>query len=329
MKPIISIIVPVYNVEIYLNQCIDSLLHQTHKDFELILVDDGSTDRSGSICDSYKEIDKRIIVIHKKNGGLSSARNAGIEISKGTYIAFVDSDDWIHPDMYYHLLNSLLESKADIALGRLNKVSQNKSFFYSNYSNDKSNILSKEILITKLLKYEIDSSSCSKLFNSKLFKNDRFPVGITNEDFALLYKLFLNSNFGVTNNFAIYNYRDREGSITNSTSNKFIIDEYLNALDMVKFINNQSPTLTPIAKSYLFKKLHNVLTSFLTKKLINKSNYSFIHFKKDLNYFIPEIIINSYTKINTKLKLILIFISPFLYQLLYKLKVIVFLKSFF
>lgn len=121
----ISIIVPVYNVEKYLNRCLDSILNQTFTDFELILVDDGSTDNSGIICDEYKTKDNRIKVIHKENGGLSSARNAGLDIARGRYIGFVDSDDFISKDMYQILYNEAEKNKADMIMCEFKKVDKN------------------------------------------------------------------------------------------------------------------------------------------------------------------------------------------------------------
>ena len=114
MNPVISIIVPVYKVEKQLNKCIESILNQTFKDYELILVDDGSPDNCGHICDEYEKKDSRIKVIHKKNGGLSDARNAGLDIALGKYIGFVDSDDIIHPQMYEKLYNCINKSNLDI-----------------------------------------------------------------------------------------------------------------------------------------------------------------------------------------------------------------------
>ena len=114
MEELISIIVPVYNVEKYLEKCVDSIINQTYKNIEIILVDDGSKDNSGKICDIIKEKDERIKVIHKQNGGLSDARNAGLKIAKGTYIGFVDSDDYIAEDMYQTLYSLSKEKNADI-----------------------------------------------------------------------------------------------------------------------------------------------------------------------------------------------------------------------
>ena len=115
-NPLISIIIPVYNVEKYLAKCVESVINQTYKKIQIILIDDGSTDNSGKICDDFKLKDNRIEVIHKKNGGLSDARNAGLKIVKGDYIGFIDSDDYIEKDMYETLLCLLIENNADISI---------------------------------------------------------------------------------------------------------------------------------------------------------------------------------------------------------------------
>lgn len=118
-SPLISVIIPVYNVEKYLRQCLESVIGQTYINLEIILVDDGSTDGSSKICDDFAAIDDRIVVIHQYNAGLSSARNAGLDIMKGDYVSFVDSDDWIEKDMFAILLSSLEDEKADIAISRI------------------------------------------------------------------------------------------------------------------------------------------------------------------------------------------------------------------
>ena len=116
-NPLISVIVPVYNVEKYLGKCVDSILAQTYENLEIILVEDGTKDNSGAICDAYAAKDSRIRVIHKENGGLSSARNAGMDIARGEYFGFVDSDDWIEPKMYETLLNLAEKYHADLVCG--------------------------------------------------------------------------------------------------------------------------------------------------------------------------------------------------------------------
>ena len=125
MKELISIIVPVYNVEQYLDDCLISIINQTYKNIEIILIDDGSTDKSGKICDEYAKKDSRIIVIHKENGGVSSARNAGLRIAKGAYIGFVDPDDWIAEDMYEVLYSNAKKYDADVSVCKYKIVKNN------------------------------------------------------------------------------------------------------------------------------------------------------------------------------------------------------------
>ena len=115
-KHLVSIVVPVYNVEKYLKRCVDSIINQSYNNIEILLVDDGSTDSSGKICDDYLKKDSRIKVIHKQNGGLSDARNFGIDKSTGDYLSFIDSDDWIEKDMIMNLFNSIINEKSDISI---------------------------------------------------------------------------------------------------------------------------------------------------------------------------------------------------------------------
>ena len=134
MDSLISIIVPVYNVELYLNECINSIRNQTYKNLEIILIDDGSTDNSGKICDEYAKIDSRIVVIHKENKGVTSARKVGVEIANGKYIGFVDSDDYIDKEMYKNMLKKILETDADfIDCGCIRFSDSNNIYYPKNF----------------------------------------------------------------------------------------------------------------------------------------------------------------------------------------------------
>ena len=148
----ISIVVPVYKVEKYLNRCVDSILNQTYTDFECILVDDGSPDKCGQICDEYAELDKRIRVIHKENGGLSDARNVGIDAAKGEYILFVDSDDWIHPQLIELTLKIIIKEKADVVSYDYKKVNNagNLPFYDVDEEIGKVTTYSREYIIENL-----------------------------------------------------------------------------------------------------------------------------------------------------------------------------------
>ena len=178
----ISIIVPVYNVEKYLNRCFDSILNQTFTDFELILVDDGSTDNSGIICYEYKTKDNRIKVIHKENGGLSSARNAGLDIARGKYIGFVDSDDFINKDMYKILFDTIQANNSDMVICDYYKVNEDDINKFRNLKCNCENIKIKnlnnlESIDNLFLTGEKFIYAWNKLYKRELFNDLRYEKG--------------------------------------------------------------------------------------------------------------------------------------------------------
>ena len=212
----ISVVVPVYNVMNYLKQCLDSIIQQTYTNIEIILVDDGSTDQSGSICDSCKEKDSRITVIHKKNGGLSDARNAGLNICKGDYISFVDSDDYLSPYFYEILMGVAEKKNCDIvALKRgtsfwdgeeIPALAKDKDEFAVRYLNSHD-------VLERMLYQEIATGAQFKLYKKEAFDNIRFPVGYLYEDVATTYKPFFNAKECAIVEADIYAYRKRRNSI--------------------------------------------------------------------------------------------------------------------
>lgn len=189
---LLTVIVPVYNVEKYLDTCIKSIINQTYSNLEIILVDDGSKDDSGRICDKYAEKDKRIKVIHKENEGLSEARNLGIKLSKGDYITFVDSDDYIDERMYEILIHDLEYYDVDIATCDYLRVEDySKKAEISN----EVNIYDKKEALCKLLKNEeYKDYAWNKVYKKKLFKDIWYPKGRVQEDVAVTYKLIINGN---------------------------------------------------------------------------------------------------------------------------------------
>lgn len=219
MKPIISIIVPIYNVEKYLPKCIESILNQTFKEFELILVDDGSPDNSGAICDKYAEKDKRIRVIHKANGGLSSARNIALDTAIGEYIGFVDSDDYIDKYMYENLYKLCVETNSDIGVcnfvRELNGEIRNKEFklIVKEFNNLEA---MRELFKGILYRF----SACNKLFKRECINEIRFPEGRIHEDLSTTYKVFSNAKKVVYTSYGGYIYIKRENSILTSTFNE-------------------------------------------------------------------------------------------------------------
>lgn len=213
----ISIIVPVYNVESYLKRCVDSILKQTYKNLEIILVDDGSTDSSGAICNWYSEHDERIKVIHKINGGLSSARNAGIEIASGDYISFVDSDDWIVEDIYEYCIELAETMKCDVVDFKSISTHGEMMKFSSNEDYEIKLVEGKEILRDYLMRGQTDKSPFTvwrKLYRTSLFEIIRFPEGKINEDIATNYKVLMNCNRLAHTDKIGYYYFQNNNSIT-------------------------------------------------------------------------------------------------------------------
>ncbi len=225
----ISVIVPVYNVEDYLVRAVDSIINQTYKNLEIILVDDGSTDMSGAMCDSFKGQDVRIKVIHKKNGGLSDARNAGLDIATGDYIGYIDSDDWAEPDMFEMMLINCEKYGAEVAACRYSRVFKD---FTSNKSTDLILHMTRDEALETYICENVDrpiyNSVWSKLFKRELVKDYRFPVGKKSEDIMYTTKAFCNMNSCVYIDKALYNYVcDREGSIMSVKNGKHMLEDEL------------------------------------------------------------------------------------------------------
>lgn len=213
----ISVIVPVYNVELYLRDCLDSLIVQTYRNLEIILVDDGSADNCPGICDEYAFLDERIRVIHKKNGGLSDARNAGLDIATGDYISFVDSDDWVSPTMYEDLINTAVEYSAELVCCNYLRV-EDKILLNERKFGVKRCVSGSEILRDILCQYSDNVVVWNKLYDSILFKDVRFPLGEIHEDNAILCSTIGKVSVAAYTGTVGYYYRIRSGSIMNSSS---------------------------------------------------------------------------------------------------------------
>lgn len=263
----ISIIVPVYNVEKYLSKCIDSLIQQTFKSYEIILVNDGSQDNSGRICDKYRLLDSRITVIHKENGGLSSARNAGLGVAKGEYIAFVDSDDWVNSDMYEVLYNYGKEYNADIVQCGY-KIVFNENEVNNNIIKDEVEFYNNIEAIQKI--YSEDNVeftvSWNKIYKSELFKEIRFPNGKIHEDEYTTYKLMFKCEKIVRVKGEYYYYRQVPESIMNSKYNKKRLDildaleersEYFKGIDRQLYLKTIDQYCYKIIQCYSLYKSNN------------------------------------------------------------------------
>lgn len=226
MSKLVSIIVPVYKVEQYLKRCMDSVLNQTYKNIEIILVDDGSPDNCPALCDEYAKIDSRVRVIHKENGGLSSARNVALDSVKGDYIFFVDSDDWLALDTL-EVLNEYLEKNYDMISFQRIYLTEEK-VVEKGEKNPKDMDVSQYIDASFLGRY--DFFVTTKIFKTEVFNNVRFLEGRNYEDLEIMHRLFLNMKKVVGLDYFLYYYwKGNEGAITNTITMKNIQDHYLSA----------------------------------------------------------------------------------------------------
>lgn len=226
-SPVISVIVPVYNVEQYMDKCIDSLVNQTFSSIEIILVDDGSTDYSSVKCDSWKSKDKRIKVIHKKNGGLSDARNAGIKIARGKYISFIDSDDWVDKNMLLVLYNAITQEDAELAICRFKKVKDDKSVEDSISFRQKIEVINRYECFSELLEdKEITNHVWRKLYSRRIVFDNSFPVGRNYEDVFSMPNFIKKCKKIVKVDYIGYFYRINKNGIANTTNYKNCKDRF-------------------------------------------------------------------------------------------------------
>lgn len=217
----ISVIIPIYNVERYLRRCVDSVIRQTYENLEIWLVDDGSTDGSGRICDEYSNLDKRIKVIHQNNIGLSGARNSALDRMTGQYVYFVDSDDFIRDNTIQHLFDAMVEEKADMVIAHLEEGNQD-SFSSQSVSCDSATVISmgRDDAIKALFSdnYKgIMVPAWGKLYRSELLTNIRFPIGKIHEDEFVAHEILFKCKIIAISDAVLYYHFRRSGSITNET----------------------------------------------------------------------------------------------------------------
>lgn len=254
----ISVIVPVYNVEKYLRKCVESILNQTYTDLEVILVDDGSTDNCPQICDGLAALDSRIRVVHKSNGGLSSARNAGIDIAKGEYVGFVDSDDTINPQMYERMLQAMSATNADISMCGCNTVADSGIILAVDRFAE-GRIYEGDELICDIV-FPLKTASWNKMFRRKVIRAIRFPEGkIHGEDLVFFVNAIGKSTTLVTTEYTGYNYFKRANSITTSMFSKSAFDEIWCKEAAAKQLNVVFPKFKAKASLWSFRARMNIL----------------------------------------------------------------------
>jgi glycosyltransferase involved in cell wall biosynthesis len=271
MDELISIIVPVYNVENYIDHCIETLIKQTYKKIEILIIDDGSTDSSGYICDEIKKQDNRIKVFHKQNGGLSDARNFGMERMMGKYILFVDSDDYLPCDAIEYLYQLLKKYNADISIGKVLMTSSlNENKFNETEKIEIFN--NKEAIREMLYAKRYTTSPCGKLYRKELFEDIKFPVNKIFEDFHTIYKVLYKGNVIVSSMKTVYDYYQRNGSITNSKYSPKKL-EALRALENIKKdIDINEYGIDKAYASKLIESIFSIISLDADKKTIQKEN---------------------------------------------------------
>lgn len=271
----VTIIVPVYNVEKYLNKCIESIANQSYKEIEIILVDDGATDNSGNICDEWKKKDSRITVIHKKNGGLSSARNAGLDKANGKYVCFIDSDDWVEPDFIEVLFKSIERHNADISqCGFVEEIEGAES---APYRSDSYLVITGKDAIKNLYNRKTYLSTVvmwNKLFKKKIFQDLRFDEGIVHEDEALIHEVLYNADKVVINESKLHHYLTRPNSIMNSTFSLKRLDSIYAYEKRISYLQDKKEhELVEMTMRMYFRVLIGVSSNLFYSTIAGKENY--------------------------------------------------------
>ena len=286
----ITIVVPVYKVEKYLSRCVDSILNQTYQDFEILLVDDGSPDNCGKICDEYANKDSRIFVIHQKNGGLSVARNIGInwfyEQNRSDYITFVDSDDWLHPEYLRILINGILENHAKISVCDFKRVLGESP--HENYEKVNFELTSPEdFLVNHFWQYNY---ACGKLYHKSMFNDVRYPVGKIFEDTFTTYKVLHKCEKIAYTELQLYYYFQNEQGISHSlwAPSELVIFDAMQ--EQLQFYKDKGLEKAYAKEFELFVHHHayQIVRIKENKKDFKKNKAILKEIKKDLKNYLKE-----------------------------------------
>lgn len=298
----ISIVVPIYNVQKHLNMCLKSIINQSYKDIEIILVNDGSTDKSIEICEKYLSIDSRIKLIHKKNGGQSEARNLGIKEATGEWITFIDADDYVTNDYVEYLFTLIKDYSADISIGSFTYVTKTKK---SDRSTGEVTVMDTETAIKRMLLNDgYDMGVWAKMYRTEYFKKNNFPVGKFFEDSLTTYEVMAESKRVVLGSKSIYYYVNRSDSTVNSSFNMRKFDLIEMSLKNEEFIIARFPKISLEAHRRViwayFSTLNQLLMSNdegiiaryapdLVKYLLSQRNFilknSFVPLRDKIGYY--------------------------------------------
>ncbi|MDD3360199.1 MAG: glycosyltransferase [Hespellia sp.] len=310
MQPKISVIVPIYNTEKYLSKCVDSLLNQTYENIEIILVDDGSTDSSPKICNHYQDNYANIRVIHKKNGGLSSARNAGLNQANGQLIAFVDSDDSLSPTMYSELYDALKnEPDGCIVCGKYVRVDEGGNISDVKSAHEQSGKTTNEEFLRELLLHVGDASACTKLFPRALIGDIRFDENKLNEDLLFMLELIPKIQSIKYTGKVGYYYLSRNRSIS-SGYGKAVIDMASNSVKVNSIVQAYYANLSEEAYRFALYQNMAYLLWVPKAKRINANQEYCAALKYEKENFFKNGILNRYLTIKNKLIIVGLMICP-------------------
>lgn len=309
----LSIIVPVYNVEQYLNRCVESLVQQSYHDLEILLIDDGSTDNSSTICDQWAKKDCRIRVIHQKNTGLSGARNTGLLHAKGDWITFVDSDDYVRPQCYEKILTVLLPSKCDIGMFGVSCETDKKNILYEDRFKENKIYAIDDIL--KFIVLPLKTASWNKIFRKRILENIIFPEKLIHGEDLVYFLRVLQKNITLIScDYIGYCYIKHSNSITSKPFNNHSNDEVICKDMACEIIDKKFPEFSKQASIWRFVARLNIV-----RKLIETRNEEFNHLKNDyIEWMVEYYSRNSYL-LSRKHRLIFILIK---FHLLYLIPIL-------
>jgi len=317
MQPLISVIIPVYNSELYLEVCIDSVINQTYKSLEILLIDDGSTDRSPLICDSYELRDNRIKVVHKNNEGVSSARNLGIELASGEYISFIDSDDWLELDAYDHLATCIVDNHVDAVMfeyyvDHTNGETVHKSHYELNGVMDRMTAIKNTIS-------PVNRFAVSKIFARKLVDKVRFDQGIhIGEDTLFACYALNNADSVYYSAKPLYHYLQSEISATRCKFNKkrFTgVDAYYR---LVEFCTLHYPSIVGVALASYINLLISAVTDLCGNLDFPDAEKHIRRLTSEVNKHFVRILFSGQASLKLKVKLVIFRISPWLQYVIHK-----------
>ncbi len=318
-RPLLSVIVPIYKAEKYIHRCVNSILNQTLQDLELILVDDGSPDNSGAICDEYAQKDARVKVLHKENGGAASARNLGLDLAKGKYIGFCDSDDYVNPDMYETLISVMKENNL-ATIECLANVYDLKGNLVESEKDDRNlTIIDKEESIKNILLHKGSVHMATRVTKAEFIKGIKIPEGRRVEDFYFTIILLTKTNGTGIYNYPFYNYILSDGSVTRAGGGSIYLDAIYFFEKSVEFLSAEKCDYKKEQEFYLFKAYYLLFISSY-KDERKKFKKEFLQYKRNIQKNITVVLSNAYLTKKEKLVLCISALSIRLSRALYVLK---------